>query len=598
MKKELSLLCASALMITSLAGCGTSSSNAADYSNTTLVGQVQSINGQTVTLQLGELSQQQPPASDGQGPSGKPSDKSQTPPSGASAGGQSSDSPNIDQNDPSPTGSQQPPEQPSGQAPSDGKQPSDQGEGPGGPGGPGGGMTSFTAGNETATITISQDAVITIEGTGDQTSEGTMDDITTGAVLEIAVGEKNTVTSVTVKRVMSGGGNSDTVSNGTSANTITDNTTVNSAAYTSTADDENALRIDGADVTLNQITVEKPSGESSSTENGDFYGQNAGLLALNGANVTLNGATVTTGAQNGNGVFSYGEGTVMNISNTAIHTSGDNSGGIQTAGGGTTNATDLDIETQGNSSAAIRSDRGGGTVTVDGGSYVTNGNGSPTIYSTADITVSNATLNANHSEAVVVEGKNSVNLVNCDVTGDMTGTYQDSSENIHNVMIYQSMSGDADVGQASFSMSGGSLTAKAGDLFYVTNTSCSIVLANVKLALANENLLTIAGNSSSRGWGTEGKNGGQVTLSTDAQTLTGLITCDQISSLDLSLKNESSFEGAINTTGQGGTVHVSLDSSSTWTLTGDCYLTSLDNSGTIHFNGHTIYLADGTTLTA
>nr|WP_294494849.1 hypothetical protein [uncultured Anaerosporobacter sp.] len=50
---------------------------------------------------------------------------------------------------------------------------------------------------------------------------------------------------------------------------------------------------------------------------------------------------------------------------------------------------------------------------------MTNGTGSPAIYSTANIAVSDATLNANNSEAVVVEGKNSVSLTNCNLTGNM-----------------------------------------------------------------------------------------------------------------------------------------------------------------------------------
>lgn len=49
---------------------------------------------------------------------------------------------------------------------------------------------------------------------------------------------------------------------------------------------------------------------------------------------------------NGNGVFSYGEGTVVNISDSTIRTTENNSGGIQTTGGGTMNATNLDVETQ------------------------------------------------------------------------------------------------------------------------------------------------------------------------------------------------------------------------------------------------------------
>lgn len=251
-----------------------------------------------------------------------------------------------------------------------------------------------------------------------------------------------------------GFGGSTEVTNGTSVSTISQDATVTGATYTSSGNDENALRVDGATATLTGITVKKTGGSSSNTENGDFYGMNAGLLALNGATVTISGATVTTDAVNGNGVFSYGSGTTVNISNSTIRTSQRNSGGIQTTGGAVMNATDLDVETEGASAAAIRSDRGGGTVTVAGGSYVTNGTGSPAVYCTADITVSDATLTANHSEAVVVEGKNSVTLKNCVVTGSMDGTYQDGSENIHGVMIYQSMSGDADVGRSSFGRCG------------------------------------------------------------------------------------------------------------------------------------------------
>ena len=386
-----------------------------------------------------------------------------------------------------------------------------------------------------------------------------------------------------------GFGGSATVTNGTAANTIDTDTTVTGATYTSTGDDENALRIDGATVTLDGVTIAKTAGETSSTENGDFYGMNAGLLALNGATVTIVNATVNTSAPNGNGVFSYGEGTTVNIADSVIRTTANNSGGIQTTGGGTTNATNLDVETQGNSAAAIRSDRGGGTVNVDGGVYVSNGTGSPAIYSTANITVANATLTANNSEAVVVEGKNAVTLIDSDVTGNMAG--QADSENIQNVMIYQSMSGDADVGQASFSMTGGSLTALAGDLFYVTNTSATISLSDVALTLANDTLFRISGNSSSRGWGTAGANGAQVVLTTAQQTMDGVIIVDDISTLDMSLTDGSVFTGTINPDGQAGEVAVTLDATSTWSLTADAYVTAFNGSlDGVVANGFTLYV--------
>ena len=81
-----------------------------------------------------------------------------------------------------------------------------------------------------------------------------------------------------------------------------------------------------------------------------------------------------------------------------------------TTGGGVTVASNLTVETSGRSSAAIRTDRGGGTVVADGGSYTTSGLGSPAICSTADITVSNATLVSDLSEGVRIEGKNSITL--------------------------------------------------------------------------------------------------------------------------------------------------------------------------------------------
>ena len=402
-----------------------------------------------------------------------------------------------------------------------------------------------------------------------------------------------------------GFGGSGTVTQGTSANTIDTDTTVYSETYESTGDDENALRVDGATATLNGITVNKSAGKSSNTVDGDFYGQNAALLATNGATVTMENATITSSAQNGNGVFSYGEGTTVNISDSTIQTSADNSGGIQTTGGGTTNASNLTVETSGNSAAAIRSDRGGGTVNVDGGSYTSNGENSPAVYSTAAITVKNADLTANNSEALVIEGQNSITLENCTVTGSMSDNGTSADENVHNVMIYQSMSGDAEVGTSRFSMTGGSLTGKHGDLFYITNTHSVITLSGV--ALTNEdttaNLMTVAGNLASHGWGTAGKNGAQVELTADAQTLSGDITVDSISTLNFTLKNNSSFTGTLNIVdnAEGGTAVennavVTLEAGSTWTLTGDCTLTSLTNNGTINFNGHTITLADGTVL--
>lgn len=401
-------------------------------------------------------------------------------------------------------------------------------------------------------------------------------------------------------------GGSGEVTQGTAATTISEDGTYSGESYTSTGDDENALRVDGAAVTLDGVTVDKSAGAASNTEDGDFYGMNAALLAMNGATVTIKNATVPSSAQNGNGVFSYGSGTTVNISDSTITTTADNSGGIQTTGGGTTSASNLVVETSGNSSAAIRSDRGGGTVNVSGGAYTSNGYNSPAVYSTADITVKNANLTANNSEALVIEGKNSITLEDCYVTGNMSDTKgTSSSENVHNVMIYQSMSGDADVGTSVFSMTGGSLVGSSGDMFYITNTRCLLTLSGVNIVNndADGALLRVVGNSASRGWGTAGSNGAQVEFAADGQTLAGDIIVDTISTLTMTMKNGSTFTGTVNIidNAEGGTAVsdnavVTIENGCTWNLTGNCTLTSLTNNGTINFNGYTITLADGTVL--
>ena len=567
--------------------------------------QVTAVEGDQITADVGTLTTASADASGNGAPGGEA-------PSGEAPGGDNSgngapgEAPSGDAPGGDDSGNGAPGEAPSGEAPG-GEAPSGDDSGNGAPGeapsgeapsgeAPGGQMpggSSFEASGESITFTLTDDTAITLEYL-QGSDEGNADDIAVGSVLEVVLDEDNQAVSVTVRNLNAGGGfgGSGEVTNGTSANTITEDTEVDSETYTSTGDDENALRVDGATVTLKDITIEKTAGSSSNTEDGDFYGLNAGLLVLNGATATITGATVNTSVTNGNGVFSYGEGTVVNISDSTIRTTENNSGGIQTTGGGTMNATNLDVETQGNSAAAIRSDRGGGTVNVDGGSYVTNGTGSPAIYCTADISVSDATLTANASEGVVVEGKNSVALTDCDVTGNMSNTYNgDSDENIHCIMIYQSMSGDADVGEATFSAEGGSITAKTGDMFYITNTDCEITLKDVAFTLANDVFLRVEGNSSSRGWGTEGANGGDVTLTADSQEFTGNILVDEISSLVLTMKNGTSYEGAINPDGDGGTVDVTLDDDSTWTLTGDSYITSFDgDTSNITANGYHLYV--------
>ncbi len=439
-----------------------------------------------------------------------------------------------------------------------------------------------------------------------KTRSGSLAELAVGDVLEIEIGEQGMLLLVTVKNVAAQDALGQ-VEQGTAANLLTEDEVVHSETYTSKGDDENALRVSGASVSLEDVQVHKQGGASSNTENGDFYGMNAALLATDGALLTISKAEISSDAPNGNGVFSYGEGTVISINKSSIETLGDNSGGLQTTGGATMNAVDVQVSTAGSSSAAIRSDRGGGTVNVIGGSYRSSGLNSPAVYSTADITVMNAELTAENSEALVIEGKNAIKLLDCQVSGQMSSTQGASSdENVHNVMIYQSMSGDAEIGTSEFSAQGGRITSQNGDMFYVTNTHCLMTLDGVELIDESESgglLLRVCGNSGRRGWGVAGANGGQVELLAKHQHLAGDVQVDSVSTLSLQLTEGSVLTGAINIVenAAGGeavpdNVSVSIAEGCAWNLTGDCTISSLENAGTINFNGHTITLADGQVL--
>ena len=253
------------------------------------------------------------------------------------------------------------------------------------------------------------------------------------------------------------------------------------------------------------------------------------------------------------------------------------------------NATNLTIETSGNSSAAIRSDRGGGTVNVSNGSYTTSGKGSPTIYSTANITVNDATLTSTTSEGIVIEGKNSVTLNNCNLTANNTEHNSDKSDVYKGIMIYQSMSGDATSGKSAFAATDGSITNKKGDVFFVNNTSADIDLENV--SITNEDTYGVFLRAAAAGWGNEGSNGGKVNLNTKNQTIDGDIIVDNISILNMYLKDNSSFTGAINTDKSSGQIYVELDENSTWTLTDDSYISGLTcDENSINLNGHKLYV--------
>lgn len=349
--------------------------------------------------------------------------------------------------------------------------------------------------------------------------------------------------------------------------------------YTATQADQSAIVVNGSgSLEINQATVNKNQGATSSADNSNFYGLNAALMVKTNSTLKVSNSKITTSVEGANGIFSTGDNAKTIVDNVKIVTSANSSRGLDATYNGTIIANSVQITTKGAHCAALATDRGEGTVMMSKGTLQTAGEGSPGIYSTGNITVIDTTSTSTGSEAAAIEGKNSITLTNCDITGCLK----------HGVMIYQSMSGDASVGSGIFSMTGGSLTAKTGPLFYSTNTKSIINLENVELKGIGALL-----NASSGSWGTSGSNGADVTFNAKNQVLKGAIDVDSISTLKMTLTDKSSLTSTINSGNTAKSITLNLSSDSTWDVTGNSYLTVLideNNSlSNINDNGHIIY---------
>lgn len=446
------------------------------------------------------------------------------------------------------------------------------------------------------------------DGAG-QTEEITLDNIKEGDVVAITLDDDGNAATITVQSMDMGGGQggpggqASGVDSYDAANEYSSDETVSDTSLESTGTDENAALVsNGAEVTFSNDAISRTSSDSQGGDNSSFYGVGAAVLATDGT-AYVKGSTVTTDSKGGAGLFAYGDGTVY-AADTDITTQQDTSGGIHAAGGGKLYAWDLNVETNGESSAAIRSDRGGGTMVVDGGTYTSNGVGSPAVYCTADIAVNNAELTANGSEAVCIEGLNSLRLYNSNLTGNMSDN--DQNDTTWTVILYQSMSGDSEVGNSTFQMDGGTITSKNGGLFYTTNTECTIALKDVDITYNDDSefFLQCTGNNNQRGWGQSGANGSDCNFTADSQDMKGNVIWDSISDLDFYMTNGSTLEGVFvndeSNAGNGGDgyCNVVIDKDSTWTVTGDSTITSLSNAGTItDADGKTVSIVgtDGTT---
>ena len=369
------------------------------------------------------------------------------------------------------------------------------------------------------------------------------------------------------------------------------------ANYATSESDKSVILVENCgSLTLDGAEVSKTGGDSSNTENSEFYGVNSGILVTENSTATIKNTTINTNAKGSNAVFSTGTDSKIYISNSTITTTGSSSSrGLDATYGGYIEADNVKITTQGGSCATLATDRGEGTVIVNNSKLETNGSGSPVIYSTGDISITNTEGTANGSQMVVIEGKNTATVTNSTLDASAQGNRGDIDQS--GIMIYQSMSGDAGEGTGTFTAKNSSLSVqsdskyyKTAPMFFITNTDAVINLNTCKLSYGSNILISSKGTSE---WGKSGSNGGNVTLNAESQTLEGDIEIDNISTLTMNLIS-SCYTGTINADNSAKSIALKLDTNSSITLTGDSYVTSLEDSDSsysnINFNGYKLYV--------
>ncbi|MCM1060794.1 MAG: hypothetical protein NC452_10935 [Eubacterium sp.] len=450
------------------------------------------------------------------------------------------------------------------------------------PDGESGNMGGFTENGKTLTVNIKNEKVLKKNG-----NSASLSDISEGDILMLVYNSNGKIGEI---NIMSGGmgspqgGMQEKGSMELSAkySINSGNKKITSKTVSVTDGDKSAVLVtDGASLKITDTEITK-TGDSSNVDDSNFYALNAAVAVQENSSAAISGGKITTDAEGSNAVFATGENANITISGTKIYTKSNSSRGLDATYGGSITASDVYIKTLGAHCAPVATDRSGGTVNVTSSKLFANGDGSPCIYSTGDITATDCSGKATGSQIAVVEGKNSITLDGCSFVG--------AGKN--GVMLYQSTSGDAAVGTAVFTSKNSTLkTTSSGPMFYITNTDAVINLNSTKLVFTSGVLLDAAGNNTNN-WGKVGSNGGNVVLNAENQTLKGDVTCDNISTVEMNLTNKTVFTGAVDSE-NAGDVTITLDGTSKWNVTADSYVTAIvDEDGdfsNIISNGHTIY---------
>lgn len=377
------------------------------------------------------------------------------------------------------------------------------------------------------------------------------------------------------------GGSSSSKTPAGAAYTLSDGSTATKSGETLTTEtsDYNVVQVTKGTLNLTNCTVTK-TGDYSSSYSGDdtsFYGTNSAVYASGtGAEINMEGGIVSTNAKGANAVFAT-NGATINVADITIDNQKSVSRGLHCTGSGIINATNVNITTRSETSSTVATDRGGGTVTVHGGTITAKGSKSSVLYSTGTISVDGITGLSEKGPMATVEGANTVIIENSQMT---------SSSDARGILLHQSNSGDAEGTKPVCTVTNSTLTTtdSSAPLCFVTNVTATLTLTDVTLSVASGRLMSV--EYYKRG---EGSTGHLVLQTTkDSWTYTGSVDADNVNNAAVTVGENVTWNGAMDSDNNAVSTAVTVESGAVWNLTGNCYVTTLTNNGTINTNGYTL----------
>lgn len=354
-------------------------------------------------------------------------------------------------------------------------------------------------------------------------------------------------------------------------------------------------------VTLDDIIITK-TGDSNQGEDCELYGVNAGLLVKDGAVVDITNGHISSSALGANALFAIGgekfgqDGSRIDISDSDILTTGDRSNGVTVIDGGLLNVTDTTINTSGEFSSAINAQQTGGGITVQRGTYVSNGLDAPVIMCNALIKVKEANFISNVSEGACISNRNSLEMRDCNMT-IYNATPKLKSLLRCSIMIYDPLAEESLSGVNELLIKGGTINSLIGHVIHVTNTTAKVTLDGVTINNSDfDNILFSLINNAWGGFDNRAelhlKNmhvGGEILVDNTPEPLSR-----EDSFLDLTLSDSTIFTGTINNkvrySTMVGDVNLKIEKGSRFILTGNSYVKTIENEGRVISGDFKLYV--------